>query len=183
MHLLVLYGAPAVGKLTVARELAQLSGWRLFHNHLVVDALLAVFEFGSPPFIELREAFWQEIFQRASASKIPGLIFTFNPENTVSQVFIDRLVADSRARGDTLHFVELTCPEPVIESRLTSASRHATGKLTSLELYRKLRDAGTFTAPHLPSPALSLDTSTIPPTAAADRILQHLRASNAPLSA
>ena len=41
MKLVVLHGPPAVGKLTVARELARLTGWRLFHNHLVVDALLA----------------------------------------------------------------------------------------------------------------------------------------------
>src|SRR3712207_8263459 len=33
-HLLFLHGPPAVGKLTVARRVAELTGWRLFHNHL-----------------------------------------------------------------------------------------------------------------------------------------------------
>lgn len=39
MKLLFIYGPPASGKLTVAREPAALTGYRLFHNHLVVDAL------------------------------------------------------------------------------------------------------------------------------------------------
>jgi predicted kinase len=43
--LLLLYGRPAVGKLTVAREVAALTGGRLFHNHLTVNLALSVFEF------------------------------------------------------------------------------------------------------------------------------------------
>ena len=44
MDFVFLYGAPAVGKLTVGRELARLTGVRLFDNHLVVDAALVVGE-------------------------------------------------------------------------------------------------------------------------------------------
>jgi hypothetical protein len=29
----VIFGPPAAGKMTVGRELAALTGWRLFHNH------------------------------------------------------------------------------------------------------------------------------------------------------
>jgi len=42
MKLVFIYGPPASGKLTVARELATLTGYRLFHNHLIVDAVAAV---------------------------------------------------------------------------------------------------------------------------------------------
>jgi replication-associated recombination protein RarA len=45
MKLLFLYGPPAVGKLTVAREVSALTGYRLFHNHLTVNLTLAVFDF------------------------------------------------------------------------------------------------------------------------------------------
>ena len=50
MPLLFLHGPPATGKLTVARELAALTGWELFHNHLVVDAVLRDHPFGTPGF-------------------------------------------------------------------------------------------------------------------------------------
>lgn len=174
MRLVVLHGRPAVGKLTVARELAQLSGWRLFHNHLVVDALLAVFDFGTPPFVDLRESIWLDVFVRASAAHVPGLIFTFSPENTVRQSFIDRLVADARARGDELHFIELTCSPADAEARLASSSRLNTGKLTSLELYRKLSSEGAFDRPHLPPPELSIDTGTLSAAEAARQIWRRL---------
>ncbi len=174
MKLVVLYGRPATGKLTVARELAALTGWRLFHNHLVVDALLAVFDFGSAPFIELREQIWNDVFARASAAGVPTLIFTFNPEDTVHQSFIDRLVSDAQARGDTVHFIEIVCAESEIERRIDAESRRSTKKLTSLEFYRQLARAGTFDRPLMPAPALQVDTGTLAPAEAAARIRDFL---------
>ena len=55
MILVFLYGPVASGKLTIARELAARTGFALFHNHLVVDAVMAVFPFGSESFVRLRE--------------------------------------------------------------------------------------------------------------------------------
>ncbi len=83
-----LYGLPATGKLTVAQELATLTGYKLFHNHLAVDLLLSVFEFGSPQFVALREQIWLSVFESACQTQLPGLIFTFAPENTVRPEFI-----------------------------------------------------------------------------------------------
>ena len=57
MKLIFIHGPVASGKLTIARALAALTGLAVFHNHLVVDAVAAVFPFGSEPFIRLREQF------------------------------------------------------------------------------------------------------------------------------
>ena len=43
MRLVFLYGPPGVGKLTVASALSALTGYRLFHNHLNVDLVTAIF--------------------------------------------------------------------------------------------------------------------------------------------
>ena len=82
MELIFVYGAVAAGKLTVSRELAKRIELPLFHNHLVVDAVGAVFPFGSEPFIRLRESFWLQVFTEAAQSG-SSLIFTFMPEPTV----------------------------------------------------------------------------------------------------
>ena len=66
MKLIFLYGPAASGKLTIARELATLTGFALFHNHLVVDAVAAVFPFGSERFVKLREQFWLAMFHEAA---------------------------------------------------------------------------------------------------------------------
>lgn len=55
MKLIFLYGPPAAGKLTIARALAVITGFAVFHNHLVVDAVESIFPFGSERFTRLRE--------------------------------------------------------------------------------------------------------------------------------
>lgn len=175
MKLLFLHGPAAVGKLTIAREVAARTGWRLFDNHLTVDLALALYDFGTPGFVALREEIWLRVFRRALADKLPGLIFTFNPENSVPQRFIDELFAEFAAAGAEIIPVELTADEAEIERRLGAASRHQKRKLTDLALYRQLREAGVFRTPVIPPSRLSLDTSRLSPSQAADRIAALVR--------
>ncbi len=170
MKLLFLYGLPAAGKLTVAREIAALTGYRLFHNHLTVNLALAIYDFGTPGFLALREQIWFAVFRRALADNLPCLIFTFNPESSVPQRFIDELFSEVVAAGGEVIPVELTAAESVIEARMANAIRVENGKLTDLALYRRLRDAGVFSSPLIPAPRLRLDTSVLMPAAAAARI-------------
>src|SRR5580658_3884413 len=107
MKLIFIYGLPATGKLTVAVELAAMTGYKLFHNHLAVDLLLSVFDFGSAPFVELREEIWLCVFAAACEAKIPGLIFTFAPEATVRPEFIPNTIETVGKHGGELIFVEL----------------------------------------------------------------------------
>lgn len=69
VELVFLHGPAASGKLTIARELSALTGLPVFHNHLVVDVLLEVFEFGGPEFVRLRERFWMETFDARGARR------------------------------------------------------------------------------------------------------------------
>ena len=80
---MVLDEPPVVSKLTVGREASVLTGFPLFHNYLVVDAVTAVFPFGMLEFRELREQLWLAVMGRAAAEGVPGLIFTFAPERTL----------------------------------------------------------------------------------------------------
>ena len=56
--LVFIFGRAAAGKLTIARELSRLTGLPVFHNHLIVNAVVAVFPFGSDEFVRLRDEFW-----------------------------------------------------------------------------------------------------------------------------
>ena len=158
MDLIFLHGPAAVGKLTVARELEQMTGFRVFHNHLVVDALLAVFDFGSEPFIRLREEIWIAIFREAAQRDV-SLIFTFAPERTVGPSFIQHAVEAVESAGGRVLFVALTSPVDELERRMENTSRAKFGKLNSLALFRELQQAGAFVYPQLPDSGLSIDTS------------------------
>jgi len=170
MKLLFLYGRPAVGKLTIARALAARTGGRLFHNHLTVNLVLSVFEFGTPAFIELRAKIWMDVFRRAMAEKVPLLIFTFNPESTVPQEFIDELFIEVTASGGEMIPVELVASEQAIEERLGSESRRIERKTLGVSGYRELRDRGVFDSPLILNPRLRLDTEALSPAESAERI-------------
>lgn len=161
MKLVFLHGAPAVGKLTVARELAMLSGLRLFHNHLTVDLVSSLFSFGTEPFVLLREEIWLAAFGEAARQQA-SFIFTFNPEGTVRERFIQDAIAAVESASGKIIFVELTCDEAELERRIEDASRKEFGKLASVEQYRSLKDAGAFHFPKLPN-GLSLDTTSQSP--------------------
>ena len=173
MFVAFIHGPPASGKLTVAKKLHELTGLPLFHNHLAVDAALSLFEFGSEPFVRLRERIWLDTFHEAARAGC-SFIFTFNPEATVRPAFIDaarRIVEDA---GGTIHFIELTCPRAEIERRLGDDSRTHFKKLQSVDVFRELVSSGAFEFPPLPDPALTIATDGVAPEEAARLILERL---------
>jgi chloramphenicol 3-O-phosphotransferase len=172
MKLIFLHGAPAVGKLTVARELARLTGFQLFHNHLTVDLISSLFPFGSEPFIVLREQVWLAAFSEAARNNV-SLIFTFNPERTVREDFIQKAIDVVKAATGKVIFIELTCADEELERRIEDGPRKEFGKLASVEQYRSLRDAGAFQFPKLPE-GLSVDTTNQSPADAAKLISNYL---------
>ena len=169
VQLIFIHGPVAVGKLTVGRELQALTGLRLFHNHLVVDALLAVFPFGSGPFVRLREHVWVEVFREAAANGA-SLIFTFTPEPTVNERFAERVEQVVAGLGGTVRFVELTCPPDEQERRIEMPSRAEFLKLRSLETFRAVRRADADRPVARPRADLVIDTGLNPPAASARRI-------------
>lgn len=73
--LLVIFGPPAVGKMTIGRLVAARSTFRLFHNHMTIEPLLEVFGYGTPPYETLNAEFRRRVLEEAAAHRI-DLIFT-----------------------------------------------------------------------------------------------------------
>lgn len=174
MKLIFLHGLPGVGKLTVARELAELTGFRIFHNHLTVDLVASVFEFGSRPFVELRETIWLAVFSKSVEAKLDGLIFTFALDRTVSSTFIGNVREIVESGGGEVLFVELKCSPAELERRIAHPSRQRFGKLDSAERFRELSEAGAFADPGIPADRLSLDTTDLSAPEAAGLIVSGL---------
>jgi hypothetical protein len=175
--LVYLYGPPAAGKLTIAERLAERTGWRLFHNHLTVNAIAPVFEFASPAFTEVLHRLRLDVFATAARSGV-GLIFTNNSAWSGQDArarfvtFADgaaRIVAEN---GGTTQFVQITAPAAVLESRVADASRRAHGKLLDVRRLRELL-ASHDAAPLHPDDMI-VDSDDVTPEAAADRIAAEL---------
>ncbi|MBN8942284.1 MAG: hypothetical protein J0H01_22450 [Rhizobiales bacterium] len=173
MQLVFLHGPPAAGKLTIAGELAALTGFALFHNHLIVDAVAAVFPFGSEPFIRLRETFWLATLGEAARTG-RSTIFTFQPEATVAADFpqhVRRLVTDA---GGEVIFVRLTAAAEIQDARIANADRAAFGKMRSRDLLRDLRGQFEAAEAAMPAARLTIDTGTTTPGDAARLIAAEL---------
>ena len=109
MKFLIIFGPPAVGKMTVGYELARLTGFKLFHNHMTIELVLNFFDFGEPAFSRLVGYFRQRIFEEVAASTLPGLIFTYvwALDHTSDKEFIDQICNIFYENGGEVYFVEL----------------------------------------------------------------------------
>lgn len=109
MKFVLIFGPQAVGKMTVGQELAKITGLKLFHNHMTIEMVTPIFDFGTKEGQRLVSLFRKEIFEAAAKSDLEGLIFTYvwafnhpsdwNYVNEVCEIFV--------SRGGTVYFVEL----------------------------------------------------------------------------
>ncbi len=111
MKLVILFGPPAVGKMTVGFELAKLTGLKLFHNHLTIEFILHFFPHGTKKFNLLNDEFRRRIFEEVATSDLKGLIFTFvwAVELEKEREYIEGFCDIFRERGAEIYFVELEC--------------------------------------------------------------------------
>jgi len=174
-QIVLLFGRPGVGKFTVGKALAEELGFRLLHNHAVVDLVLALFPFGSEPFVRLREQLWLLAVKTALEAGVEGVVVTFAPESTVTDEFLPALQEVIRGGGGSLRLVELRCDPAEVERRLADSSRATFGKLRDVEQYRRLNAAGVFSRPVMPAACIVLDTTHVEPLDTAAKISTHLR--------
>jgi len=117
MNFLIIFGPPAVGKMTVGYELAKLTGMKVFHNHMTIDLILEFFPYGSEKFSKLVSEFRQRIFEEVATSDLPGMIFTYvwALDQPGDKEQIDSYCQIFKHRGANVYFVEL---EANLEQRL-----------------------------------------------------------------
>jgi hypothetical protein len=107
----ILFGPPASGKMTIGQELAQRTDLKLFHNHLVIEPLLTIFDFKEPCFRNLVQSFRSQIFEEAARNSMKGIIFTFvwNFNNEQSKDSMDSWSKFFKDVGGKVYVVELIC--------------------------------------------------------------------------
>lgn len=189
MRLLVIFGPPAVGKMTVGREIVQRSTFRLFHNHALIEPLLEVFDYGTPPFTRLLSAWRAQAVEEAARSRtdlvltyVWGLELEEDAEELATYI---RLYV---ARGAQVAFVELSADLDtrlqrnrtelrLAEKRSKRDVRWSDANVREMERYVMNTGRGSGSEP-LPGDALlaqhrhlRLDNSRLAPDDAAGRIL------------
>jgi shikimate kinase len=172
MKLIFLHGAPATGKLTVAKALLRTVPGRLFDNHAAIDVAKTVLDFGAPGFWELVHVVRLSVLEAAAERDVPLVVATgcyAEPEDRPAFEQFEAIV--QRHRGELLP-VFLRCSREEIIRRVGNADRAERRKITSEEGLNK------FLAQYNISPVprtdcLVLDTDTRSADATAQEIIRH----------
>lgn len=146
MDLVFIYGPPGAGKLTVAREVARLTGYRLFDNHVSIRCALSVFDFGTPAFRRVVGSVRDMVFEEAVAGGV-SLIFTFVYAHPEDAPGVERMCGHVEGRGGRALLVRLACAREELERRLPRPGRAEAGKLVSLETLGELLNNMTSSRP------------------------------------
>ena len=172
MRLLFIYGPPAVGKLTVAKEVAGRTGFKVFHNHLSIDCIRPVFDFGTPPFGKLVKLIRLETIAEASRHGV-DLIYTFCYAAGLDDDHVKTVAELFETQGGKVHFVLLTCDRAELQERVGNRSRTRFGKVRDVELLQLLLGQYDLysTVPEYES--LCIDNTDLAPQAAAALIVEY----------
>jgi chloramphenicol 3-O-phosphotransferase len=172
MKLVVLYGPPAVGKLTVAREVSRLTGLKLFHNHLSWNLVTSVFEWRSEAFNRALLKIRQLMFREAAQADI-DLLFTFVYSASRADV-AQSYFAAVEDHGGTVCLVRLIAPREVLEQHVVDGSRREVGKMATVEeLHRYFEKVTDVDHPIPGRQSLELDTAVLGPEEAARAVVAH----------
>ena len=180
MELLVITGPPAVGKKSVARAVCERTSFKLFHNHMSVDLVAAIFEWGSPPFARLLSEIRERVIAEATEAAI-DLVFTdvWRFDDPLDSRRFAGYRQAVTSRGETVAFVELYADlsvrmaRNVLPERL--ASQHMSGAagtpewIAEIDRQHRFNSDGDFPYPER---YLRIDNTYLGPDEVAERIIE-----------
>ena len=172
MKLVFIYGPPASGKLTVAKELAKLTGFRLFHNHVSIQFVQSLFEFGTRPFWRLTDKYRTAMIEEAAKEGV-DTIFTFVYGKTTDDPFVRKIIRKVNAHGGKVCFVRLRCDRNELERRVGSKARKSLGKIATKRLLNNVFKRFDLDSEVPFQRSLTVDTGTQSPRKAANTIAHY----------
>jgi hypothetical protein len=159
MNLIFIYGPPATGKLTIGTELAKLTGYTLFHNHLTLNLAREIFPEFDDKLFDLVHEIRLDAFA-AAANYDRNLIFTnvYSGDEDDND-FVRKVVESVEQYGGSVRFVQLTAPLEVLLSRVDSDSRKSHKKISNRNTLRESLSRYDMNASVPYGNILTLDTS------------------------
>jgi len=134
MNLIFIYGPPAAGKLTVAKELSKQTNYKLFHNHLTYDTAYSLFgdDVYSKAFKECCENLRIIAIKEAVKYDV-NMIFTFVYDHKNDHNFVKKISSIVERAGGKIYFICLNPSLETIKKRVVAENRKIYKKVSSQE--------------------------------------------------
>lgn len=177
MKLILLYGPPAVGKLTIAKVLANKIDYKLLHNHLIVNPIAEIFPFENPVNRLLTREFRLRILEEAIKSNI-NLISTFGIAGNNPFEHIDDIIKTVSMKNGKIYLVHLIADKETILNRVEDSFRKEYGKnLSKNRLQEMLKENHDMFNKYKSVEHLSINTATDSPKIASMKIIEYYKLS------
>jgi tRNA uridine 5-carbamoylmethylation protein Kti12 len=178
MKCIILYGPPAVGKLTVAKALAKMTNARVFDNHQVIDIVEPVIPRQTPVFRELVYSLQLQVINAALRFPTSDLIITFPFAANLREdvAYIQTLLEASKTHDATVELVRLAANRKTLLTRVVAESRKGTGKVTDPAVLEELMKEYDLESRVPGEPSTSINTSHLTPEEVAQQIVRVTKA-------
>ena len=173
MKLIIVYGPPAAGKLTVSKELAKATGFEIFHNHATYDLYHQVMK-------EQSEEFWDrvgklrfELIELAAKNDV-NLIFTicYEPDDIK---YIQKIKKSVGKHNGEVYYVHLVPNEKELLKRVVSESRKQYKKLKDPEVLSESLKKHEYYESIAEPNSIRVDNSSLTPRQVVKRITDSFR--------
>lgn len=176
MNLILIYGPPAAGKLTVANKLHELIGYTVLDNHKATDFLPVVFPRSVPEFENLRMQLGRKIrlmvFEAAAEHDV-NLIITFATVSEGRHDFIRDIHRAIERHGGTVCLVQLLPDRATLEHRVQAETRKGVKAETVARLHELINDHPAMFESFPDTKHLVIDNSELQPAEVARLIVAY----------
>ena len=119
--LIMITGPQAVGKMTVGQELAKLTNFKLFHNHMSIDLVNNFFSYSTREGQEMVKMLRINMFKYFSESSIPTCVVNYDKLSDIENISIFKNIFESN--GGKFYYVELNAPLDIRLNRNKTENR------------------------------------------------------------
>ena len=173
MKLVYIYGLPAVGKLTVAEKLSEITGIPLFHNHLSRDIVKDIYGDNLGSHYDLVDSIRTEVLTYCAKNNT-DLIFTYVYAGREDDANVQHFMRCIEDNGGKVHFIELIAEKEDLINRVDSESRKRFKKLTDRKIMQEItNDIKKYHIPYVD--AITINTSKLTANESAKLIAEKIK--------
>jgi broad-specificity NMP kinase len=177
--LIIVHGAIGIGKLTTAMALQKKTGYKLLHNHMVINLAEEILPRGEVNRSDLILSIFKDCIEFASKYK-KDLIITHAYSSTfvyqtgvTDKFFIKQLAKFYEKYDGEVCPVFLTCEPKTLLERASSKDRNKHKKLTNKKALIERFTKDDFVTPSLFKNNLIIETTKLSSQKVADKIIKH----------
>ena len=170
-NLVIIYGPPASGKLTISQIVAPMIDACLLHNHAINDFVQQFFPYGTEAFFKLSDVIRVELVRETLNSGRSAIVTVVHSGSVGDRDLIQHLSQTACGAGACVRYVKLVCSREELKKRVVLEERSQYKKLRDSRILESLLDTYPFADPILDKQSLVVDTGCYTPQESADLIV------------